>query len=577
LGIVPGKSELIMRLFLPSLALLPLIFASEGVSGQVKLYGTTSAGGDSSAGVIFSISSDGTHYQKLYSFKGGMDGVGPDGALAMGVDTKLYGLTTAGGRNNGGSVFAYDTAAHVYQKLADLSAATGYDAAGSLVWFNNKFFGLAVLGGANGDGTIFSYDPVAGSVSDVYDLTTETGSQPFGRITVVNNLLYFATNTGGTNNGGVLDVYDPVAGTVTALNNFPSGSAVWSSMAVMNNILYGVAPLGGTNNLGSVYSYDPNGGGYKDLFDYDIFYNGVYPYGVVPYHGLLYGSTVNGGVNQTGGTLNYVNPATGGHSQFYSFDYNNNRTDGGFPYGVPVITADGLMLGMTEMGGTADSGIIYSYDLNTSTFTKLMDFTGPNGALPVMNGLFLPGDAVSLPIRILSFTGLLTEAGRVLNWTASQPAPGGWFQLERSTDEVSYAAIDSLAAAGVADRVASYSYTDAEALPGISVVYYRLKMMEVSGSTSNSQVVAVGLGGSRADSLRLINTVVTGTAFLQYTSVRAQAALNARVLSMGGELMISQQLPVSVGVNSYSLDLSGLPKGMYVLQVAGRSFSFLRL
>jgi uncharacterized repeat protein (TIGR03803 family) len=565
-----------MRTLFPIYFLVLFLAWWNGASAQTKLYGTTSQGGDSSKGILFSINSDGSNFQLLYSFKGGTDGDGPDGPLAMGADTKLYGLTGSGGAGNGGIIFAYDTFTHVYQKLADLTGSSGYDGVGGLVWFNNQFYGLGVFGGAGGNGTIFTFDPVGGVLTDVYDLTTANGAQPFGRMTVLNNLLYFTTNTGGAGNGGVLNVYDPLAGTVTDLHDFPSGSAPWSSLAVMNNILYGVATMGGTNSLGEIYSFDPGASQYTDVFDYNIFFDGVYPNAVVPFNGLLYGTTVNGGAKQTGGTLNYTNPATSGNSQFYSFDYNNNGLDGGFPYSVPVITADGLMLGMTERGGSADSGIIYSYDLQTATFTKLLDFTGPNGSEPIMSSLFLPGVPSPLPLRILQFTGLLNDEGRVLDWTATQSAPGGWFQLQRSTDERNFAPIDSVAAVSPGST-ASYSYTDKIALPGVKVAYYRLKMTDASQVVTYSNIVAIGLGENGGDSLRLINTAVSGIAYLQYTSAGSSSSLNCRVVSMSGQLSIQEQLPVSAGVNSYSIDVSVLPKGMYILQAAGQSIRFVKL
>src|SRR5580698_6202536 len=161
-----------MRTLSSTVILVLLLAFWNPANAQYKIYGTTSAGGDSSAGVLFSIYSDGSHYQRLYSFKGGTDGNGPDGPLAMGTGSKIYGLTAAGGASGGGIVFAYDTLTHVYHKVADLSTSTGFDGVGGLVWFRGKFYGLGVFGGANGNGTIFTYVPGAGSVTDVYDLTT---------------------------------------------------------------------------------------------------------------------------------------------------------------------------------------------------------------------------------------------------------------------------------------------------------------------------------------------------------------------------------------------------------------------
>jgi hypothetical protein len=55
------------------------------------------------------------------------------------------------------------------------------------------------------------------------------------------------------------------------------------------------------------------------------------------------------------------------------------------------------------------------------------------------------------------------------------------------------------------------------------------------------------------------------------------SALNVIVVSMIGHTMIQQQLPVSAGINSYSIDASALPKGMYVIHAAGRSIQFMKL
>jgi hypothetical protein len=102
-------------------------------------------------------------------------------------------------------------------------------------------------------------------------------------------------------------------------------------------------------------------------------------------------------------------------------------------------------------------------------------------------------------------------------------------------------------------------------------------MTDVTHAVSYSNIVAIGLDQNGGDSLRLINTAVTGLAYLQYTSTGSSSALNLRVISMSGQVMIQQLLPVSAGVNSYTVDASALPKGVYVLQAAGQSIRFVKL
>ncbi|HTR29779.1 MAG TPA: choice-of-anchor tandem repeat GloVer-containing protein [Puia sp.] len=570
-----------MRALFPSLLPILFLLSWHGVNAQVKMYGMTGGGGDSSAGVIFSINSDGSNYQLLYSFKGGTDGAGPRGTLAAGLDGKLYGTTTMGGLNNVGTIFAYDTLNHIYKKLADLGQTTGTEPGGSLAWYKDRWYGLTVTGGASGAGTLFSYEPISGVLKEVYDLTTTTGQEPWGGITVFNGLLYFNTYMGGPGYGGVLNVYDPDAGTVTGAVNFPLDYAPYSSPVVMNNILYGVA-VGGRYGIGSVYSFDPANKTFKEIHNYYEYIDGAEPFGIQAFHGLLYVTTVDGGQYSSDGALNMVNPVTGGEAQLYSWS-SSNPAPGGSPLASPTITNDAMLLCMTSGGGTTGQGVLFSYDLHSNTYTKLLDFTGPNGAGPGTCGLLIPGQLQILPLRIVRFAGLLTGSGRVLNWTATETGSGGWFELERSVDEVNFAAIDSVAAEGGADAggaeesSASYAYTDDVALPGVKVAYYRLKMTNANQEVSYSNIVAIELGTGGGDSLQLINTAVHGTAFLQYTSAGASGTLNVRVVGMNGALWIQQVLPVSAGVNSYSINTTALPKGMYVLQAAGRSIKFMKL
>lgn len=69
------------------------------------LYGTTSQGGGiGGAGTIFSLQTDGTRFQTLYTFTGGADGAAPNVGLTL-VGNDLYGATSAGANQNHGTIF----------------------------------------------------------------------------------------------------------------------------------------------------------------------------------------------------------------------------------------------------------------------------------------------------------------------------------------------------------------------------------------------------------------------------------------------------------------------------------------
>lgn len=85
---------------------------SDGVSPGAKLllasdgnfYGTTGYGGTGGSGTVFKLTPQGVE-TVLYSFTGGSDGATPMGDLIQGSDGALYGTTSSGGASNAGVVF----------------------------------------------------------------------------------------------------------------------------------------------------------------------------------------------------------------------------------------------------------------------------------------------------------------------------------------------------------------------------------------------------------------------------------------------------------------------------------------
>ena len=63
------------------------------------------------------------------------------------------------------------------------------------------------------------------------------------------------------------------------------------------------------------------------------------------------------------------------------FDYTNGAT----PYGSFIKAKDNKLYATTSSGGSNNFGVIFSYDPASSTFTKLYDFDGTNGADPLGN------------------------------------------------------------------------------------------------------------------------------------------------------------------------------------------------
>ena len=110
-------------------------------------------------GTVFSVGTNGTNYQNLVSFtgtSGTANGSLPNGSLVL-SGTTLYGMTAYGGVHGDGNIFSVGINGSGYQDLYDFTGgADGADPEGDLLASGGTLFGLTSAGGVNGDGTVFA-------------------------------------------------------------------------------------------------------------------------------------------------------------------------------------------------------------------------------------------------------------------------------------------------------------------------------------------------------------------------------------------------------------------------------------
>ena len=122
------------------------------------LYGTTeSGGGIGNFGTIFSYDTATSTYTVLHKFTGNIsDGANPVAGLTL-VGNTLYGTTENGGINsNLGTLFSIGTDGSNYQVVHTFTVNDGTDPAGDLLAIGNVLYGTTSSGGNQSGGTIFS-------------------------------------------------------------------------------------------------------------------------------------------------------------------------------------------------------------------------------------------------------------------------------------------------------------------------------------------------------------------------------------------------------------------------------------
>lgn len=353
-----------------------------------ELWGMTSRGRSSDAGVIFKTDIDGTGQVVNHEFFKYM-GQTPEGSVTEATNGKLYGMTSSGGVSNSGVLFEYDPVTEKYNIKVDFDGTnTGRSPLGDVIQASNgKLYGMTRFGGANNRGVIFEFDLLSNDISIKVDFDgTNNGGNPIGTLLEASNgKLYGMTVSGGVNNLGVLFEYDLVTENLTKLLDFDGSatgnSSVGSLIEVGNGLLYGLTTQGGANNQGVLFEYEISTDTYTKKHDFDGTNTGALPVGslIEVGGGVLYGMTRQGGLNNFGVIFEY-DPATS--TLVNKFDF-NNVTSGSRPRGTLIEAADGSLYGMTSQGGANNDGVIFEFETSTTTYSKHHEFDGDSGSLPL--------------------------------------------------------------------------------------------------------------------------------------------------------------------------------------------------
>ncbi|MGA7246355.1 MAG: choice-of-anchor tandem repeat GloVer-containing protein, partial [Candidatus Cybelea sp.] len=239
----------------------------------------------------------------------------------------------------------------------------------TLTYANGQLYGATHSGGdLSCCGTVFTMDPSGASYNVLYSFASlQDGQFPATALLDLNGALYGATDEGG------------------------SGMCYFTSGLVGCGTLYKVNVSSGKKRI--LYNFHGDSQGRKD---------GYFPasYGLIDLHGMLYGTTVAGGVQNCGGdsalhgcgTIFKIRPSGDGYRVVYRFKGANGS---GRPNNI--LDVNGTLYGTTATGGSSacfsqGCGTLFKFDIASHRLTVLYRFRGgndgsdPNSLLAHMNG-----------------------------------------------------------------------------------------------------------------------------------------------------------------------------------------------
>lgn len=219
-----------------------MIQASDGL-----LYGMTMRSTNPKVqGVLFSFNPASPHRNTVLVNFNDTNGSSPWGGLMQAKNKLLYGMTMMGGTYGRGVLFSYNTVSHNDSVWVIFNDTNGAYPFGGLLQSskNSKLYGMTSQGGKFDKGVILRFDPVTHTDTVVFNFDGALhGAQPCGSfIQDTSGLLYGTTRYGGTHNNGVLFTFNVLTNKDSVLLNFNADSGAFPENLIFLNPVPGGVP-----------------------------------------------------------------------------------------------------------------------------------------------------------------------------------------------------------------------------------------------------------------------------------------------------------------------------------------------
>jgi hypothetical protein len=262
-------------------------------------------------------------------------------------------------------------------------------------------------------------------------------------------------------------------------------------------------------------------------------------------------------------TLNSQGPVTNVQWGLW-IDWDANGTFDAF-YNGSVNTASPVTIPVSV---TAPANMVASYIARLGVKTGAA-FTSSDYNYPVSNGEWEDyiGPQSSLPVTLQSFTATKANHTALLKWETAGEDNSDYFVVERSGNALNWEVVGRLNAAGNSQAVIGYSLADHHPLEGIN--YYRLKMVDKDGRFKMSETRKLDFQqeGNRVGIFPNPTRNVTKLVFAK----APQNTVSVRILNNLGQIIKIYNL--SGSRNTYTLDVTNIPQGLYHVMVSGEGIN----
>lgn len=207
-------------------------------------------------------------------------------------------------------------------------------------------------------------------------------------------------------------------------------------------------------------------------------------------------------------------------------------------------------------GVWANMGTSVNYSATQPGTYRLRLTTATTTACPMYSNIVIVENTgegcLSLPVTLSSFNVKKEGLLATLNWSTTEESNSDRFEIERSNDAKSWLYVGQKAAIGESKVKVNYSFTDNTPLSGVT--YYRLKMVDIDGSTTYSRRVSISANALTS----AYPNPASGNIFLpEFEKIKS-----ASLVSTSGKTILKAS-----SINAQGLNVRQLKGGIYILKV----------
>ncbi len=215
-------------------------------------------------------------------------------------------------------------------------------------------------------------------------------------------------------------------------------------------------------------------------------------------------------------------------------------------------------------------GWLYDAASIVNTSQRTITTTTANSSFGIFTGTDLNAP---LPVELASLNGKAVGNDAQLTWTTASERNNRGFEVERSTDGLSFEYIGFVRGSINSNTKKSYDFTDVAVFTKQQTAYYRLKQVDLDGRFEHSDVIKVSTNVYGNTSSTIYPNPFADKVTLNITSAKDEN-VEVTVWDLNGRLLFSKNLITNSTNTALSLDeMVNFEGGVYFVKVTQAAYT----